>query len=148
MVGVAQSVRAPGCGPGGRGFKSRRSPLFFAAPLSWCGFEEVGGEEEGSAKPHRESGWGEADRHHAMHYVYILVSLEDPTRYYIGKTEDLKARLQQHNRGESGYSKRYAPWRLETYTVFSKPHLADGFECYLKSGSGHAFLKKRLLPKI
>jgi hypothetical protein len=27
VVGVAQSVRAPGCGPGGRGFKSRRSPL-------------------------------------------------------------------------------------------------------------------------
>ena len=26
LVGVAQSVRAPGCGPGGRGFDSRRSP--------------------------------------------------------------------------------------------------------------------------
>ena len=26
MVGVAQQVRAPGCGPGGRGFKSHRSP--------------------------------------------------------------------------------------------------------------------------
>lgn len=27
MVSVAQLVRAPGCGPGGRGFKSPRSPL-------------------------------------------------------------------------------------------------------------------------
>ncbi len=27
MVDVAQSVRAPGCGPGGRGFKSHRSPF-------------------------------------------------------------------------------------------------------------------------
>ena len=26
MVGVAQLVRAPGCGPGGRGFDSHRSP--------------------------------------------------------------------------------------------------------------------------
>ena len=26
MVGVAQLVRAPGCGPGGRGFESPRSP--------------------------------------------------------------------------------------------------------------------------
>ncbi len=26
MVSVAQLVRAPGCGPGGRGFKSHRSP--------------------------------------------------------------------------------------------------------------------------
>ncbi len=27
MVGVAQLVRAPGCGPGGRGFKPHHSPL-------------------------------------------------------------------------------------------------------------------------
>ena len=26
MVGVAQLVRAPGCGPGGRGFDSHHSP--------------------------------------------------------------------------------------------------------------------------
>lgn len=26
-VGVAQLVRAPGCGPGGRGFEARRSPI-------------------------------------------------------------------------------------------------------------------------
>ena len=83
-----------------------------------------------------------------MHYVYILVSLKDLTRYYIGRTENLEARLQQHNRGESGYSKRYAPWRLETYTAFSDLRLADDFERYLKSGSGHAFLKKRLLPVL
>ena len=29
MVGVAQLVRAAGCGPAGRGFKSRHSPHFF-----------------------------------------------------------------------------------------------------------------------
>ena len=29
MVGVAQLVRAPGCGPGGRRFKSGFSPHFF-----------------------------------------------------------------------------------------------------------------------
>ncbi len=27
MVGVAQLVRAPGCGPGGRGFEPRHSPI-------------------------------------------------------------------------------------------------------------------------
>ena len=83
-----------------------------------------------------------------MHYVYILVSLKDPTRSYIGRTEDLEARLKQHNRGESSYSQRYAPWRLETYVAFNILRLAEDFERYLKSGSGHAFLKKRLLPKV
>ena len=29
MAGVAQLVRAPDCGSGGRGFDSRRSPHFF-----------------------------------------------------------------------------------------------------------------------
>ena len=43
-MGVAQLVRAPGCDPGGRGFKSRHSPFF--APLAQLdratGFEPVG----------------------------------------------------------------------------------------------------------
>ena len=30
VVGVAQLVRAPGCGPGGRGFESPRSPVGFS----------------------------------------------------------------------------------------------------------------------
>ena len=30
MVGVAQLVRAPGCGPGGRGFDSHHSPKYQA----------------------------------------------------------------------------------------------------------------------
>ena len=30
MVGVAQLVRAPGCGPGGRGFKSHHSPKYIS----------------------------------------------------------------------------------------------------------------------
>ena len=35
MVGVAQLVRAPGCGPGGRGFNSLHSPqiLFMEGSL-------------------------------------------------------------------------------------------------------------------
>ena len=39
MVGVAQLVRAPGCGPGGRGFKSHHSPrsLTFFYTISGCG---------------------------------------------------------------------------------------------------------------
>ncbi len=29
LAPIAQLVRAPGCGPGGRGFESRRSPHIF-----------------------------------------------------------------------------------------------------------------------
>ena len=82
-----------------------------------------------------------------MHIVYILLSEKDDSRYYIGLTEDLPRRLGEHNRAEKGYSARYAPWRIETYLTFTNKQLAADFEKYLKAGSGHAFLKKRLLSK-
>ncbi len=39
MVGVAQLVRAPGCGPGGWGFKSPRSPHRNSKRVSWIRHE-------------------------------------------------------------------------------------------------------------
>ncbi len=82
-----------------------------------------------------------------MFFVYILTSLQDPTKIYIGKTSNLEKRLSEHNRGESQYTKTYAPWKIETHVAFSDERSANAFEKYLKSGSGFAFLKKHLLPK-
>jgi predicted GIY-YIG superfamily endonuclease len=80
-----------------------------------------------------------------MLIVYILISLKDPNRYYIGITDDLERRLGEHNRTRSGYSKRYAPWRIETCILFRNERLARAFEKYLKVGSGNAFLRRRLI---
>jgi putative endonuclease len=44
-----------------------------------------------------------------MTYVYILRSLADPERYYIGATADLRARLKKHNAGEVSHTSKYAP---------------------------------------
>ena len=46
-----------------------------------------------------------------------LRQYEPSLKGLIGSTDDVNVRLQQHNRGESSYSKRYAPWRIETYTA-------------------------------
>jgi len=83
-----------------------------------------------------------------MHHVYILRSVNHPKRLYIGCAQDLERRIAQHNHGDSAYSKTYAPWQLDAYVAFKNRELAEDFEHYLKSGSGHAFLKKRLLPKL
>ena len=83
-----------------------------------------------------------------MLVVYVLVSQQNPNRHYVGLTRDLDRRLSEHNRAESGYSSRYAPWSIETYVVFKNTELAIEFEKYLKSGSGHAFLKKRLMRSV
>ncbi len=83
-----------------------------------------------------------------MYFVYILRSQKESKRLYIGKTEDLEKRLKEHDRGDSTYTNKFLPWALETYIGFSDKTLAAQFEKYLKSGSGHSFLKKRLLPKL
>ena len=83
-----------------------------------------------------------------MYYVYILRSLDNPKRLYLGCTQDIGKRLVEHNRGDSTYSKTFAPWNLEAYLAFKDREIAEKFEKYLKSGSGHAFLKKRFLPRI
>ena len=80
-----------------------------------------------------------------MYIVYILISIRDPSKYYIGITEDLTERLRKHNSSIPGYSKRYAPWHVETFITIRNRLLAEKFEKYLKSGSGFAFLKKRLI---
>jgi predicted GIY-YIG superfamily endonuclease len=80
----------------------------------------------------------------SMHYVYLLESLAAPNQRYVGQTSNLKRRFADHNSGKSPHTSKYAPWRLVTYLAFSNPVKAETFERYLKSGSGHAFAKKRL----
>jgi len=80
-----------------------------------------------------------------MYLVYILTSKLDKKRCYIGITENLDRRLNEHNTKNTGYSKRYAPWEIKTYIAFSDKILAEKFEKYLKAGSGQAFLKRHLI---
>jgi predicted GIY-YIG superfamily endonuclease len=80
-----------------------------------------------------------------VYTVYILRSLKDTKRHYIGITVNLEKRLKEHNNKQSTYSGIYAPWKLETCIVFKDKILAENFEAYLKHGSGNAFLKKRLI---
>ena len=79
-----------------------------------------------------------------MTYVYILQSLHDPERYYVGVTADLRARLRRHNAGAVAHTSKYVPWAVKTYVAFSDEKQARAFERYLKSPSGRAFAKKRL----
>jgi predicted GIY-YIG superfamily endonuclease len=82
-----------------------------------------------------------------MWYVYILRSIKDPYKTYIGITENVERRLGEHNSNTQPHTKRYSPWRVETYVAFSDKDKAFVFEKYLKVGSGKAFLNKRLIGK-
>jgi putative endonuclease len=77
-------------------------------------------------------------------YVYILESDFAGEHFYVGLTDDLKARLAKHNAGEVPHTSKFRPWRIKTAVAFAEPDRATAFERYLKSGSGRAFAKKHL----
>jgi predicted GIY-YIG superfamily endonuclease len=77
-------------------------------------------------------------------YVYILQSEADPTRFYTGLTEDLRARLIAHNRGSNPHTAEFRPWQIKTAIAFTNHQQARDFERYLKTASGRAFARKRL----
>ncbi|MBU0711762.1 GIY-YIG nuclease family protein, partial [bacterium] len=45
------------------------------------------------------------------YFTYILQSGLDQS-FYIGYTANIKKRLEEHNNGESRYTKRKIPWKL------------------------------------
>jgi putative endonuclease len=74
--------------------------------------------------------------------VYILRSDADPSRHYVGITNDLRGRLEWHNAGPSGHTLHDRPWSLVVSIEFPTEPEAVCFEKYLKSGSGRAFAKR------
>ena len=75
--------------------------------------------------------------------AYILESIKNPDRFYIGFTEKLESRLKSHNQGNNPHTSKYRPWRIKTALAFTDRQGGLGFEAYLKTASGRAFAKKR-----
>ncbi|TSA24978.1 GIY-YIG nuclease family protein [bacterium] len=77
-------------------------------------------------------------------YVYILKS-STQSFIYIGSTPDLGRRLSEHNDGLVQSTKAYRPLEIIAYIAVSTEKKARELEKYLKTGSGKAVLKKRIL---
>ena len=80
-----------------------------------------------------------------MYYVYILRSVDFPKQIYTGSTPDLKARLKSHNEGANKHTRKFRPWKIIWFCGFPTKQQAEEFEKYLKSASGIAFKRKRLI---
>ncbi len=78
-----------------------------------------------------------------FYYVYILWCSNN--KPYIGCTNDLKDRMNRHQKGHAPATKDKLPVRLVSYFAFSNKYTAFNFEKYLKSGSGRAFIKRHKL---
>jgi len=75
-------------------------------------------------------------------FVYILRSIENPERRYVGVSSDVAKRLNAHTAGQDPSTTRWRPWFVDVCVEFRSEQLALKFEKYLKSGSGHAFAKR------
>jgi len=79
-----------------------------------------------------------------MYYVYILKSKKD-NKLYIGYTNDLKKRIQQHNKGNNFSTAHRGPFSLVYYEAFKSQKEATTREKQLKKfKSSYGQLKKRI----
>lgn len=63
---------------------------------------------------------------------------------YTGFTNNLRKRLQQHNKGQSTYTKGRGPFALIYYEACLDEEKARSRELFLKTGMGKRYLKNRL----
>jgi putative endonuclease len=66
--------------------------------------------------------------------------------YYVGSTNDLKRRMEEHTKGWEVSTKWRLPVILEAYIAVKSEGTASRLEKYLKTSSGKATLRKRILP--
>jgi putative endonuclease len=79
-----------------------------------------------------------------MHYVYFIKSTKS-NFCYIGYTNDLKRRINEHNSGKVISTKFYMPFKLIYYEAYSNKKDAILREHLLKHhGSAIGHLKKRI----
>lgn len=74
--------------------------------------------------------------HNNMQFVYFLRSQSAAEETYIGYTNSLFRRLNEHNNGDVGYTTRYRPWNIEAFVLTIDKDTAEVVERYFKNSSG------------
>src|SRR5215831_26800 len=65
-----------------------------------------------------------------------MLRSESDSGFYIGFSTNLRARLRQHQNGESLATKSRGPWKLVYFEAYTEREDAEGREKFLKSGAG------------
>ena len=82
-----------------------------------------------------------------MNYVYVLRSKKDHKRY-IGLTNNLGKRLDEHNKGKVVATKNRVPFELVYFEEFENRKLAANREKFFKTGKGREFLENKNINKF
>ncbi|MBX7044650.1 MAG: GIY-YIG nuclease family protein [Ignavibacteria bacterium] len=84
-----------------------------------------------------------------MFFTYILISLSTE-KIYIGHTENLDRRLEEHNslNRKSSYTSKRGPWKLIFKKEFETKSEASKFEAYLKSLKNKKYILEKFCDGI
>ena len=83
-----------------------------------------------------------------MYFVYILYSTTSG-KTYVGFTNNVERRLQEHNYTESsGFTLRYRPWTLIRTENYDTKQEAMAREKFLKTGKGRDEIKNYLIQHL
>ena len=63
-------------------------------------------------------------------YIYILICRNN--RYYVGSSNNLKRRIEQHNRGKVKSTKNLRPVKLAFYQIYPSVKIARKVESWVK----------------
>jgi putative endonuclease len=78
-----------------------------------------------------------------FYYTYVLHSKKDG-KYYIGWTDDLRGRVEEHKRGNNEATRNRRPLELIYYEACGNKKKTVAREKYFKTGFGRRFLKNRI----
>ena len=78
-----------------------------------------------------------------FHYVYILISQKDKL-FYIGYSENLRQRIEEHNQGKNISTRNRRPLELIFYESFPNKFDALRRERYFKTTKGKTTLRQML----
>ncbi len=89
-----------------------------------------------------------------MHYCYVIYS-QTLNKYYIGETENVEIRLEQHNNGyfKGAYTKPANDWSLFLVIPCQDIRVARKLEKFIKRQKSRSFIERlknqpELLPAI
>jgi predicted GIY-YIG superfamily endonuclease len=68
--------------------------------------------------------------------VYVLESISEPSRHYVGLTSNVAGRLDEHNAGKAAHTLKHRPWRLRAAIEFGDPANAARLRNALNSAPG------------
>ena len=99
-----------------------------------------------NTRPYRTVRSGGAHKQISMYYVYVIYSCNFD-RYYVGMTDALNRRLEEHNNGKNQSTKAYKPWELVYKESLDSREAARKREKYLKSAAGRRWRKNFIRPR-